>query len=179
MTRGAADWAWQNGGIAGDFRQIVGRCDGLPQMDQTDRRLMTELSRNARLPVATLARRLGLARSTVQARLDRLEGSGAIAGYAVIPGPGAAPERMRATVLLQVEPQAGAAVLQRLRAMAEVTRVISCAGRVDLLLDVVAEGPGALDAALDRIGSVPGLRASESLVHLATKIDRQPPAGAP
>jgi DNA-binding Lrp family transcriptional regulator len=117
MTRGAADWAWQNGGIAGDCRQIVGRCDGLPQMDQTDRRLMTELSRNARLPVATLARRLGLARSTVQARLDRLEGSGAIAGYAVIPGPGAAPERMRATVLLQVEPQAGAAVLQRLRAM--------------------------------------------------------------
>lgn len=172
MARRVADMAWQSGGIVGNFRRIARICDGLPHLDATDRRLMTELSRNARLPVATLARRLGLARSTVQARLDRLERTGAIAGYAVIPGEGAAAERMAATVLLQIEPRASGAVLQRLRAMPEVTRATTCAGRVDLVLDLAAEGPAALDAALDRIGTVPGVRMSESLVHLARKIDR-------
>ena len=43
------------------------------QIDDTDRALLALLQENARLPVATLARRMGLARSTVQARLDRLE----------------------------------------------------------------------------------------------------------
>ena len=43
------------------------------QIDETDRALIALLQENARAPVATLARRMGLARTTVQARLDRLE----------------------------------------------------------------------------------------------------------
>lgn len=144
----------------------------MTQLDETDHRLLAELGRNARLPVATLARRLGLARSTVQVRLERLERTGAIAGYAVIPGTGAARDRIGATVLLQIEPHAGGAVLQRLRAIPEVTRATSCAGRVDLVVELASDTPATLDAVLDRIGSVPGVRTSESLVHLARKIDR-------
>ena len=68
------------------------------QIDDTDRALLAQLAENARLPVATLARRLGLARSTAQARLDRLEQSGVIAGYALRMGAQArAP--LRATAL--------------------------------------------------------------------------------
>ncbi|HBB83887.1 MAG TPA: AsnC family transcriptional regulator, partial [Sulfitobacter sp.] len=52
-----------------------------PQLDDTDRALIAALQSNARLPVADLARSLGLARTTVQARLERLERSGAIVGY--------------------------------------------------------------------------------------------------
>jgi DNA-binding Lrp family transcriptional regulator len=144
----------------------------MTRIDDTDRRLLAELSRNARLPVATLARRLGLARSTVQARLERLERAGTIAGYAVVPGPGAGPTQIGATGLLQIDPRATGAVLQRLRGMAEVTRAITCAGRVDLAVELTADSPAALDAVLDRIGTAPGVRASESLVHLARKIDR-------
>ncbi|MEC9311216.1 MAG: AsnC family transcriptional regulator, partial [Pseudomonadota bacterium] len=51
------------------------------QIDDTDRALLTALSDDARRSVADLARDLGLARSTVQTRIDRLERSGAIAGY--------------------------------------------------------------------------------------------------
>ncbi|PWG74280.1 AsnC family transcriptional regulator, partial [Enterococcus hirae] len=52
-------------------------------MDDTDKRLLAALAANARASVTDLARRLGLARTTVQTRLDRLESSGAIAGYTV------------------------------------------------------------------------------------------------
>ena len=56
---------------------ILKGCD----MDDMDRTILGLLSADARMSVATLARRLKVARSTVQARLERLEASGIIAGY--------------------------------------------------------------------------------------------------
>ncbi|MBQ1767005.1 MAG: AsnC family transcriptional regulator, partial [Aquincola sp.] len=50
----------------------------LPLLDDTDRALLALLRENARLPAADLARRLGVARTTVQSRLQRLERQGAI-----------------------------------------------------------------------------------------------------
>ena len=50
-------------------------------MDELDRNIIGLLSADARVSVATLSRRLKVARSTIQARLERLETSGVIAGY--------------------------------------------------------------------------------------------------
>ena len=52
-------------------------------MDDTDRRLLEILREDARAPTAQLARALGLSRTTVQSRLERLERSGVITGYTV------------------------------------------------------------------------------------------------
>lgn len=52
-------------------------------LDDLDRNILAHLSQDARVSVAVLARRMKVARSTVQARLERLETSGAIAGYTV------------------------------------------------------------------------------------------------
>ncbi|WP_029554368.1 Lrp/AsnC family transcriptional regulator, partial [Verminephrobacter aporrectodeae] len=52
-------------------------------LDATDRRLLSLLQANARAGTATLARQLGLARTTVVARMARLERSGVVAGYGV------------------------------------------------------------------------------------------------
>lgn len=141
------------------------------QIDETDRKLIALLQENARLPVATLARRLDLARTTVQARLDRLETSGVIQGYAVrlndqlrVP--------LRATVLINIEPRTGPTVLARLKSMPQVQRAHTTSGRWDLIVTVEAATTEELDATLDRIGDAKGVRMSESLIHLSTKIDR-------
>ncbi len=52
-------------------------------MDDLDRAILAQLGADARVSVAVLARRLKVARSTIQARLERLETSGMIAGYTV------------------------------------------------------------------------------------------------
>ena len=52
-------------------------------MDDLDRRLIAQLRLDARAPIATLAKRLGVARGTVQNRIARLETDGTIAGYTV------------------------------------------------------------------------------------------------
>jgi DNA-binding Lrp family transcriptional regulator len=141
-------------------------------MDDLDRSMLTLLGADARISVATLARRLKVARSTIQARLERLETTGVIAGYTVKLGEAARQGRIRATVLLTIEPRAQANVLTRLRSIPEVERVHTTSGRVDLLLQVAAPSTTALDQVLDQIGEMTGVRQSESLIHLSTKIDR-------
>ena len=142
------------------------------QIDDTDRALLSLLSENARMPIAMLARRLGLARTTVQARLERLEESGAIAGYTLRLGDVARP-RIRATALLSIELRSGPSVLQKLKTLPAVETVHTSSGRVDLVVELAAESTSELDETLDRIGETRGVRSSESLIHLATKLDRR------
>ncbi|MDO5706000.1 MAG: Lrp/AsnC family transcriptional regulator [Paracoccus sp. (in: a-proteobacteria)] len=141
-------------------------------MDNLDYAILTHLAQDARISVAVLARKLRVARSTVQARLERLESSGAIAGYTVRLGESVRAGHIRATVLIAIEPRALPAVLSRLRAMPQVERIHSTSGRVDLLLQLACASTTELDDVLDRIGGVEGVRSSESLIHLSTKLDR-------
>lgn len=124
------------------------------------------------MSVAVLARRLKVARSTVQARLERLETNGSIAGYTLRLGDGARENRIRATCLLTIEPRSQVAIIARLRTLPEVERIHTTSGRVDLLLQLGAESTSRLDDVLDQIGELTGVKASESLVHLSTKLDR-------
>jgi|TARA_R110001606_G_scaffold20690_33_gene73711 DNA-binding Lrp family transcriptional regulator len=141
-------------------------------LDDLDRNILAQLSGDARMSVAVLARRLRVARSTVQARLERLESTGAIAGYTLRLGEAARGARIRATVLLGIEPRAQPGVLSRLKSLPQVERVHTTSGRVDLLLQLATSSTTELDETLDRIGGIEGVRSSESLIHLATKLDR-------
>ncbi len=142
------------------------------QIDETDHALIAALSENARAPVAELARRLGLARTTVQARIDRLVDSGAIAGFTLLRGTGLGP-RLRATVLLSIEPRATPEVLSRLKRVPQVEEVHSTSGRFDLIVTLWADTTEALDRSLDEIIMAKGVRGSESLIHLSTKLSRR------
>ncbi|KAF0172828.1 MAG: AsnC family transcriptional regulator [Rhodobacteraceae bacterium] len=141
-------------------------------MDELDRNILTLLGADARMSVATLARRLKVARSTIQARLERLETGGIIAGYTLKLGEAARQGRLRASVLLTIEPRSQAAILSRLKAVPEVERVFTTSGRFDLLLQIAASNTQVLDQVLDQIGALTGVKSSESLIHLSTRLDR-------
>ncbi|QYZ68407.1 Lrp/AsnC family transcriptional regulator [Neotabrizicola shimadae] len=141
-------------------------------MDELDRSIVGLLGADARMSVATLARRLKVARSTIQARLERLETSGIIAGYTIKLGEAAREGRLRATILVTIEPRSQGAILARLKSIPEVERVHTTSGRFDLLLQVAAPNATQLDRVLDEIGVLSGVRSSESLIHLSTRFDR-------
>lgn len=141
-------------------------------MDELDSGILALLGADARMSVATLARRLKVARSTIQARLERLETGGVIAGYTVKLGEGARQGRLIASVLLTIEPRAQAGILSRLKSIPEVERVFTTSGRVDLLLQIAAANTRVLDNVLDQIGALTGVKSSESLIHLSTRLDR-------
>ncbi len=141
------------------------------QTDETDQRLVSLLRENARRPVAELARHLGLARTTVQARIERLEATGVITGYTLKSSAAARPP-LQATVLMSIEPRSGPEVLARLRSLPGVEVVHTTSGRFDLLAQVVAQSTSELDETIDSIAEARGVRSSESLIHLATKLNR-------
>lgn len=141
-------------------------------MDSIDDKILTALKQNARVSVAKIADDLGLARSTVQARIERLERTGIIGGYTYLPGPNTTRPFIHATGLLQIEPHTQGAVLSRLKSLPEIVRVNTASGRFDLIVEISADTTERLDDALDAIGEVPGVKSSESLIHLSTRIDR-------
>ena len=53
------------------------------KLSQTDQQLLALLRENARTSTAQLARRLGVSRTTIQSRIERLEREGVISGYTV------------------------------------------------------------------------------------------------
>lgn len=141
-------------------------------MDHIDEQLLALLRDNARAPVSSLAAHLGIARTTLQARIDRLERDGIIQGYTVRIDPQATAPMIRATVLLSIDPAKQNGVLARLRALDSIRSVVSASGRVDLVLHVATRSTEALDDLLDRIGAIDGVKTSESLIHLSSKLDR-------
>jgi DNA-binding Lrp family transcriptional regulator len=142
------------------------------ELDETDRRLLALLGANARASVAKIGTKLGLARTTVQARLDRLERNGIIAGYTVKLSEDARAGQIRATVLIHITPAAQSAVLRQLERLTAVERVHTTSGRFDLACQLRTQSTLALDETLDRIGEIEGVLAMESLIHLSTRIDR-------
>lgn len=144
----------------------------MTDLDQTDQRIIALLSTDARMPVARLAQKLGLARTTAQARLERLERSGVIAGYTLRLSDTGLAGQIRATVLLQIRPQAQNTIVMQLRRIPEVELAHTTSGRFDMSLQLRAGSTGELDATLDRIGEIEGVAAMETLIHLTTRIDR-------
>ena len=140
-------------------------------MDEIDKRLIESLGENARISLADLSRRMGLARTTVQSRMERLENAGTIKGYTIRMGHAHRPT-IRASVLISFEPQKAAEVLAKLRSVPQVRRVHTTSGRFDMLVEIAAQNTAELDNILEEIGATKGIRSSESLIYLTTKIDR-------
>jgi DNA-binding Lrp family transcriptional regulator len=141
-------------------------------MDDLDEHLLGRLRENARAPVAELARALGLSRTTVQSRLQRLERTGVIAGYAVRLSEAREATLIHAFVMLTVEPKAAAAVTTALRRMPGVRKLQSVSGPFDMIAAVEAADVGAMDALIDEIGALKGVERTNSSIVLATKFDR-------
>lgn len=140
--------------------------------DDTDTRLVTLLQANAREPTASLARKLGLARSTIQERLARLERDGVIAGYTVRLGQPPTDPRFAALVLISLDARQAARAILALRSIPEVRSVATVSGEYDAIARVEADSGEALDRLLDGIGRQPGVRRTNSAILLATKFER-------
>ena len=141
-------------------------------LDELDRRLLALVQANARTSTADLARRLDVARTTVLARLGRLERDGVIVGYTARLGSHDGDRGVEAFVGIITEPKSGRDVGLRLAALPELRQLCSVSGEFDFLALLHAQTPARLDALLDEIGAIDGVRRTTTSVVLARRIDR-------
>jgi DNA-binding Lrp family transcriptional regulator len=147
--------------------------------NSTNRRITSEqqhllalLRRNARESTASLARRLGVARTTVQERIRRLERDGVIAGYTVRVGDDFARQRIAAQVLINVDPKAGERVVRELEARPWVRAVYALSGVFDYQVRIEAGSTEELDGFLDAIGRIEGIDRTQTSIVLSVKFER-------
>ena len=141
-------------------------------LDPMDRQLLALLREDARAPTAELARKLGLSRTTVQSRIDRLHRQRVIVGYTVVVPDEVEAALVRAHVLITLFPKQAAAIEQALRRIPEVRVLHSVSGPFDLIAIVAAASIGELDTLIDRIGALDGVERTTSAIVLSTRIER-------
>ena len=143
-----------------------------PTLDTTDRALLALLREDARASTAELARALGLSRTTVQSRMERLKRQRVISGFTVTVPDALEAHLVRAHVMITLAPKRNAAIEAALRKIAEVRVLHSVSGPFDLIAIVAAASIGELDALIDRIGGLDGVERTTSAIVLSTRIQR-------
>lgn len=137
-----------------------------------DHQLIELLKVNARLPVVKLAKALGCARSTVQLRLKALEDGGVITAYTVDVVTPESAARIRAMVLLSLESENSPDVVKKLIRRHEIHRIFSVSGRFDLCVMLTTETTEELDAFIDGMRGIKGVKETFSTILLSSKLNR-------
>jgi DNA-binding Lrp family transcriptional regulator len=142
-------------------------------MTTKDDDLLGLLRLNAREPVASLARKLGVSRTTVQDRLRRLEADGTVAGYSVKMGNDAKSAGLAGIITLAVEPKQQIDVAKIIGKMTQVETLHTVSGKYDLVAMVRTKSSEEMDQFIDKVGMLPGVTDIETAVILSTKVDRR------
>lgn len=138
--------------------------------DELDARLIAEMRDRPRAAVLELARRLGVARGTVQARLGQLEARGVIAGHGPEVDPHALGYPILAFVSLDIAQGRLTEAVAVLQAIPEVLEVHAVSGLHDLQCRVVAHDPEHLQGVINRMVATPAVRRAISTIALSEQI---------
>ncbi|MFQ5558462.1 MAG: Lrp/AsnC family transcriptional regulator [Acidimicrobiales bacterium] len=142
------------------------------QLDELDRSVIARLRDAPRTPVTRLARLVGVARGTAQARLDRLTRGGVITGFGPDVDAAAAGFPVTAFTLLTIAQGAHEEVVRRLEAVPEVIEVFTVTGSGDMLCRIVARSNDHLHEILQGVVASPEVVRTETRLALAAPIRR-------
>ena len=143
-------------------------------IDELDARLIALLATEPRVGVLEASRRLGVARGTVQARLDRLHRTGVVTGYGPDVDPVALDHGVTAFVTLEIR-QAGGhdPVAARLAGIPEVLEAHTITGAGDMLCRVVARSNVDLQHVLDRVTQYEAILRTSTVIALSNPISHR------
>jgi DNA-binding Lrp family transcriptional regulator len=140
------------------------------EIDQLDGRLLLVLRENPRIGVVEIARRLGVARGTVQARMDKLAARGVITGFGPEIDPGRMGYPVMAFVALEIVQGRLDEAVAGLRAVPEVLEAHGVTGDRDLLCRVVARDNGHLQDVINAMLHKGAVQRSTSAISMSRQI---------
>jgi DNA-binding Lrp family transcriptional regulator len=138
--------------------------------DAVDRSLLAALTRDPRATVVALAERLGLSRNTVQARMSRLEASGAFLSFerSIDPAPLGYP--LEAFISVHVRQKRLAEVVEEIAVIPEVIQAHGLSGSVDLLVRAVCRDAHDLFRIDGEILAIEGVERTETALAMGELI---------
>lgn len=137
-------------------------------LDEIDHRLIDLLRDNSRLPTATLARKLGVSRGTVQNRIDRLVTGGVIQGFTIRLEGEVDSGVIVAITSLEIRSSDHKPVISQLKRIPEIARIYATNGRWDLIVEIRTLDLASLDRILTAVRTIKAVSASETSILLAS-----------
>ena len=141
-----------------------------PELDALDARLLLLLSDEPRLGVLECARRLGVARGTVQARLDRMVHRRVLRGFPPALDLAAMGYGLTAFAVVEIAQGRRSEVTAQLAEIDEVCEVHATTGRGDLLVRMVARSNDDLQRVIDAVVAVPAVVRTSTSIALSTPV---------
>ncbi len=138
-------------------------------MDDLDRKLISALRHDARASLSDLALLLGVSRTTVRGRIERLRARGDIVGFTVVLRQDAHRDAVRGLMMIGIEGRGAERITRQLGGLPEVRAIHSTNGRWDLIVELGTETLEALDSVLARIRKFEGVATSETSLLLSTR----------
>lgn len=139
------------------------------EMDETDRKLLSALRHDARASLSDLALTLGVSRTTVRGRIERLKRSGEIVGFSVVVKGDAVRDPVRGLMMIGIEGRGADRVVRQLNGLSAVRAIHSTNGRWDLIVEIGTPTLDDFDAVLAQIRRFDGVTTSETSLLLSTK----------
>ncbi|MGY2874090.1 DNA-binding Lrp family transcriptional regulator [Marmoricola sp. URHA0025 HA25] len=140
-------------------------------MDDLDVRLIELFTNEPRIAALEASRRLGIARATVTARLDRLERGGVISRWGPSLDPAALGYPVTAFLTLEIRQGAGhETVADTLATIPEVLEAHTITGAGDMWVRVVARSNADLQRVIDTVLKDPHITRSTTVIALATQV---------
>jgi len=140
-------------------------------VDDLDATLIRLFAAEPRIGVLEASRRLGVARGTVSARLDKLATSGVISGWGPDLEPAAVGYPVTAFLTLEIRQGAGhESVARHLATIPEVLEAVTITGAGDMWARVVARSNTDLQRVIDAVLNDAGIVRSSTVIALATQI---------
>ncbi|WP_135505162.1 Lrp/AsnC family transcriptional regulator [Roseovarius aestuariivivens] len=138
-------------------------------MDDVGRNLISALRHDARASLSDLALTLGVSRTTVKARIDRLRQTGEIVGFSVVLREDTLRDPVRGLMMLGIEGRGTDRIVRQLTGLSAVRAVHSTNGRWDLIVEIGTDTLEACDAVLAQIRRFDGVATSETSLLLRTR----------
>ena len=145
-------------------------------LNTEERSTLAKLPEVTRPNVLELSRQLGVARNTAQARLDRLQESGALTGFEPVLDLRALGYAVLAFTTLEIAQGSETGVMNGLAQIPEVLEVHKVTGPGDLLCRIVATTNEHLHTVLELVLATPGIRRTTTALALTSPVVRMHPA---
>jgi DNA-binding Lrp family transcriptional regulator len=143
------------------------------RLDDLDRKILDHLVREGRATLADVGAAVGLSASAVKRRVDRLQETGVIMGYAAIVDPQAAGDRLEAFVELYcADNVAPGDLLSSVAGLDAVVAAHTVAGDADAVVRVRVEGIEELERTIEQLRRDPKVMRTRTMVALSTLVER-------
>ena len=139
------------------------------EMDKKDHGLISALRENARVSLSDLAHRLGVSRTTVRSRIERLQQRGDILGFTVVLKDDALHDPVRGIMMIGIEGRGTDRIVRQLTGLPELRAVHSTNGRWDVIAEIGTNSLEDFDSTLAKIRRMDGVTSSETSLLLSTR----------